>query len=95
MTTALRRVAFATVIFVAGGFAFFHLSGPNGIPALSEKRKAVRALEEQNEALRKDNERRKLRNKDLKQNPETWDIEIRKRMEKLKKGETNFKLPPE
>ena len=95
MTIALRRIVFAAAIFVAGGFAFVHLRGPNGIPALTEKRKAVRTLEEQNEALRKDNERRKLRNKDLQQNPETWDLEIRKRMEKLKKGETNFKLPPE
>jgi len=55
----------------------------------------IRAMEDQNEALRRDNERRRLRNKDLQQDPETLDLEIRKRTEKIKKGETNFKLPPE
>jgi len=60
-----------------------------------EKRKMIRAMEDQNEALRRDNERRRLRNKDLQQDPETLDLEIRKRTEKIKKGETNFKLPPE
>jgi hypothetical protein len=60
-----------------------------------EKRRAIRVLEEKNEALRKDNERRRLRNKDLEQNPDAQDLEIRKRTEKLKQGETHFKLPRE
>jgi cell division protein FtsB len=93
MTTAFRRLAYSAVILVAGGFAFAHLRGPNGIPALIEKRKAIRSLEEQNESLRKDNERRRLRNKDLQHNPDAQDLEIRKRTEKLKKGETSFKIP--
>jgi cell division protein FtsB len=81
------------VILVAGGFAFAHLRGPNGIAALMEKRQAIRTLEEQNDALRRDNERRRLRNRDLQNNPEAQDLEIRKRTEKLKKGETTFKTP--
>ena len=95
MTTAFRRLTYAAAIVVAGGFAFAHLQGPNGVAALMEKRKMIRAMEDQNEALRRDNERRRLRNKDLQQDPETLDLEIRKRTEKIKKGETNFKLPPE
>ena len=95
MTTAFRRLAYSAAILVAGGFALAHLRGPNGVAALLEKRKMIRTMEESNDALRKDNERRKQRNKDLQQDPETLDLEIRKRTEKIKKGETNFKLPPE
>jgi cell division protein FtsB len=93
MTTAFRRLAYSAVILAAGGFAFAHLRGPNGIAALMEKREAIRAMEEKNEALRRDNERRRARNQDLQQNPDAQDLEIRKRTEKLKKGETSFKIP--
>jgi cell division protein FtsB len=95
MTTALRRLAYTAAIVVAGGFAVIHLRGPNGLEALLQKRRAIRALEAENKALAADNERRRLRNQDLKQKPETWDLEIRKRMEKQKEGEVQFKLPPE
>jgi cell division protein FtsB len=95
MNTPLRRLAYATAIVVVGAFAVLHLKGPNGLPDLIEKRRAIRVLEEQNKSLKADNERRRLRNHDLKSKPDAWDLEIRKRMEKLKKGETNFRLPPE
>jgi cell division protein FtsB len=95
MSTAIRRLGYAALIVVAGGFAFVHLRGPNGLPALLEKRRVIRDLEEQNSALRADNERRRSRNRDLKEKPDTWDLEIRKRTEKIKENETDFKLPPD
>jgi cell division protein FtsB len=95
MSTAIRRIGYAALIMVAGGFAFVHLRGPNGLPALMEKRRVIRDLEEQNGALKADNERRRARNEDLKEKPDTWDLEIRKRTEKIKENETDFKLPPE
>ena len=95
MTTVSRRLTYGVAILIAGGFAFAHLRGPNGLTALMEKRREIRALEQENAQLKADNDRRRQRNADLSQNPNTWELEIRKRTEKIKKGETDFKLPLE
>ena len=95
MTTLSRRLTYGVAILIAGGFAFAHLRGPNGLTALLEKRREIRLLEQENAQLKADNERRRQRNTDLQKDPNTWELEIRKRTEKIKKGETDFKLPAE
>ena len=92
MTEALKKAAGAGLILAAGVFAFQRLNGPAGIPGLFEKMDAIRRLEYENEQLRKEVDHRRQRNLDL-QRPDVMELEIRKRLEMSRPGETDFKLP--
>jgi len=92
--TALKTIACGLLLAAAGGFAYIHLQGPNGIPALREKRDAIQQVEEQNRLLRLQNGQLRQRNEDL-QKPEVIEMEIRRRLHKLRKGEKDFKIPDE
>ena len=93
MTTAVRRIAFAALLFVIGVYGFIALRGPQGVPALIEKRREIRQLEEENANLQRDNEYKKERIERLKNSASEQDIEIRKNLKLLKPGETSFILP--
>lgn len=98
MTTALRRLAFVSLLAVAGSYAVVHLRGPNGISALMERRQKIRALEEQNRKLREGNQQQRQRNKDLATNEDLLRREIQKRHGKLPDGAMEFRVdepPPE
>ena len=69
------------------------LRGPQGIPALTEKQREIRALEEGNAALRQELAAREARNKKLRESTEIQEQEIRKRLHLLRPGETQFVLP--
>ncbi len=94
MTPALKKVASVALLVAAGGFAYVHLQGPNGIPDLIEKHHAIERQEEKNRLLRENNERQRARNRDL-ERPEVLELEIRKRIDKLRDNEKEFKLPDE
>jgi len=98
MTTALRRLAFVSLLAVAGSYAVVHLRGPNGISALMERREKIRALEEENKKLREANRQQQQRNKDLVTNEDLLRREIQKRQGKLPDGAMEFRVdetPPE
>lgn len=92
MTTASRRLAFGSLLIVAGCYAVVHLRGPNGIPALLEKRKLIRALEVDNEKLREANDQQRAINKDLQGNKDTIKQEIQKRQNKIPPGSIEFRV---
>ena len=69
------------------------LRGPRGIPALLEKRREIRQLEEQNAATAAEIERRKERIDRLRHNSTEQEMEIRKQLKLLRPGETTFLLP--
>jgi cell division protein FtsB len=92
MTTALKKIACGLLLAAAGGFAYIHLQGPHGIPALRDKYHAIQEVEEQNRLLKLENSQLRQRNEDLKQ-PEVIEMEIRRRLHKLRKGEKDFKIP--
>ncbi|MBK5292913.1 MAG: hypothetical protein JJE04_14735 [Acidobacteriia bacterium] len=94
MTPALKKLASLALLMAAGGFAYIHLQGPKGIPALLEKHDAIEKLEEKNRLLRESNDRQRARNLDL-QRPEVLELEIRKRVNKLRDNEKDFKLSEE
>jgi len=94
MTTALKKITCGLLLAAAGGFAYIHLKGPHGIPALREKHEAIQEVEEQNRLLRLQNSQLRQRNEDL-QKPEVIEMEIRRRLHKLRKGEKDFKIPEE
>jgi cell division protein FtsB len=73
--------------------ALIALRGPQGVPALMEKRKEIRLLQEQNADLQKDNERKRERIVRLNYSQAEQELEIRNRLKLLRKGETSFILP--
>jgi predicted nuclease with TOPRIM domain len=72
-------------------YATITLRGPQGLRALEEKRREIRALEEENANLRRDIEAKKLRIERLKNDPSTQEVEIEKRLGKVHPGVTEFR----
>ena len=93
MNFLLRKSGYLTVIVMVAVCALIALRGPQGVPALMEKRKEIRLLQEQNADLQKDNERRRDRIVRLQVSGAEQELEIRNRLKLLRKGETSFILP--
>jgi cell division protein FtsB len=89
----LRRAIWAACLIGVSACAVIALRGPQGIPALLEKRREMRALMERNEELRRDLERRRDRIRKLNDSQAEQEMEIRKKLKLLKPGETTFILP--
>jgi hypothetical protein len=88
-----RRAGLLAAIGVASAYAWVALQGPQGLPALLEKHKEIRRLEEQNAALAHEVEMRQERVKRLENSPSEQEMEIRKNLKLLRPGETTFILP--
>ena len=93
MNLLLRKSGYLTVIALVAVCALIALRGPQGVPALVEKRKEIQVLQEQNADLQKDNERRRDRIVRLQVSGAEQELEIRNRLKLLRKGETSFILP--
>jgi cell division protein FtsB len=93
MKTAVRRIVYIIAFAMIGVYGFIALRGPQGIPALLEKRKEIRDLEEQNATTRRENEYRRARIQKLQDSPSEQEMEIRKKLHMLRQGETSFILP--
>jgi len=94
MTSSLKKVVSGLALAGLAVFAYVHLRGPQGIPALWEKRRAIQAMEEKNRLLAIENAKIRARNAELR-NPQVLELEIRNRLNKLRRGEIDFKLPEE
>ena len=87
-----RRVAaYVLAIVVAGGW--MALRGPQGVGALLEKRREIRQLQEQNDAVARENQRRRERIRRLEESRSEQEMEIRKQLKLQRPGETTFILP--
>ena len=91
--TALRRIGILIAFALVGTYGYSVLRGPQGIPALREKWREIRKLEEDNATLQHENDYRRERIKKLEQNPSAQELEIRKKLKLLRPGETSFILP--
>ena len=91
--TVFRRVTIGIVIVLACAYGFVVLRGPQGLPALIEKQREIRRIEEGNAALKQELANREERNRKLKANTAIQEQEIRKRLHLLKPGETQFIVP--
>ena len=69
------------------------LRGPQGLPALLEKRREIRQLVERNANIRLENDRRKDRIRRLEESRSEQEMEIRKQLKLQRAGETTFILP--
>lgn len=81
------------IIALLAVYAVVELRGPHGVPALIEKRRQIRELEDQNAMLVRENARKLDRIQRLKNSPSEQELEIRKRLKLLRPGETQFVLP--
>jgi cell division protein FtsB len=74
-----------------GAYAVIMLRGPQGLSALTEKQKQIRALEEENANLLREVELRKLHIKNLQSDPATQTLELRK-LGFVGQGDTSFNV---
>jgi cell division protein FtsB len=93
MKNAIRRTVFLLVVAVVGVYGYLALRGPQGIPALREKWREIRTLEEENANLQRENQYRRDRIKKLEESPSVQELEIRKKLKLTRPGETSFILP--
>src|ERR1700693_2029016 len=93
MKNAVRRTVFLLVVGVIGVYGYLALRGPQGIPALREKWREIRMLEENNNNLQRENQYRRERIEKLEKNPSAQELEIRKKLKLVRPGETSFILP--
>jgi cell division protein FtsB len=89
----IRRAAVLIVFVLVGVYGYMSLRGPQGIPALMDKWREIRKLEEDNASLQRENDYRRDRIKKLQESPSEQELEIRKQLKLLRPGETSFILP--
>jgi cell division protein FtsB len=80
-------------IGVVVAYGWIALRGPQGVEALLDKHREIRALQEENAVVAREIERRKERIRRLKESQSEQDMEIRKQLKLLRPGETTFILP--
>ena len=80
-------------IGLAVAYGWIALRGPQGVEALLDKHREIRALQEENAVVAREIERRKERIRRLKESQSEQDMEIRKQLKLLRPGETTFILP--
>ena len=95
MHPLLRRLAICAAFTLAAVYCLVALRGPQGVQALLEKREQIRAMEEENATLARENERLKQRNKDLRNSQAAQEQEIREKLGRMRKGERSFVIPDE
>jgi cell division protein FtsB len=89
----LRRKGTLFAVAIVAAYAWIAVHGPRGLDALLEKRREIQKLEEQNEALKRENEQRRDRIDRLEKNRSEQEMEIRKQLKLQRPGETTFILP--
>jgi len=87
----LRPIAALATLTALAAYAVIMLRGPQGLSALSEKQKQIRALEEENANLSREVEARKQHIKRLESDPATQVLELRK-LGFVGQGDTQFNV---
>ena len=95
MSSLLKNLAMTAAILLVGAYAVVALRGPQGLPALAEKRAEILRLQEQNANLERENARRRERIRVLENRKDQQELEIRKQWNLVKPGEKTFFLPEE
>ncbi len=94
MTVSSAKFSYAAALIAAALFAALTLGGPQGVPALIQKKKEVQELEKRNAELAREIEGRKQRIDRLRDDPEEQELEIRKQEKLVRPGEKVFIYPP-
>ena len=91
--TAMGGKGALVLLALVIAYAWIAVSGPQGLPALLEKRREIRQLQEQNAAVTRGIEHRRDRIRRLEDSRSEQEMEIRKQLKLLRPGETTFILP--
>lgn len=89
---AVRAIGWAIALAALCFFVVSSLAGPDGVPALLEKQREIRRLQEVNAKLQSENELKRRRIEKLREDRSEQELEIRRRLKLLKKEETSFIL---
>jgi cell division protein FtsB len=87
MKISVAKTAYALIVLCGIVYAFVALRGPNGIPALLDKRHQVQEYEIGNEQLHREIEYKQGRIQRLQNDPREQEIEIRQRLKLAGPGE--------
>jgi cell division protein FtsB len=88
-----KTLASAAMILIAVLLAYHVFAGTNGIRVYFKKRAENRALQQELEQLRKENENLNRHVKALKSDPETIEKEAREQLKYAKPGEVIYVMP--
>lgn len=92
MKRSLIKLGYAAALLLVVGYAFFTLRGPQGIPALAEKRRTIQEMEKRNAELARENEIRRGRIVRLRESPSVQELEIRQRLKLVRPDEKVYIL---
>jgi cell division protein FtsB len=87
----LRPIAALATLTALAAYAVIMLRGPQGLSALADKQKQIRAVEEKNADLLREVEARKQHIKRLESDPATQVLELRK-LGFVGQGDTSFNV---
>jgi len=90
MGSSLKKSAYAIVLVLAAGYAFFSLRA--AIPALAERRQQVQQAERRNAELTREIEWKRDRINRLRESPSLQELEIRQRLKLVRPDEKVFVL---
>jgi cell division protein FtsB len=90
--SSFAKLGYALAVLVVAGYAFVALRGPQGIPALVQKQKQIRAHEKENADLAREIEARRERIKRLREDESEQELEVRQRLKLVRPGEKVFIL---
>lgn len=90
MKRSIARISYLAAFLIAGTYAFFTLRGPQGIPALMQKRNEIRVLEKRNAELHREVEYRRQKINRLRENKSEQELEIRDQLNLVRPGEKVF-----
>jgi cell division protein FtsB len=93
MKLPFGRVAFLVTFLAVASFAFVTLRGPRGIPALLEINRQIGAKEVTNGVLAQEVEKLRVYRDQLDNDRGVQEMEIRKRLKLMKKGEKVYIAP--
>ena len=94
MRHPILKAVYAVVLAAGVGYAFVELRGPNGIPALIERRRMVHQYEAENLKLNREIQQYQERIQRLQDNPTEQEFEIRHRLKLAKPGEKIYIIEP-
>ena len=88
-----RKLGLVACLATLGVYMLITLRGQHGVTAVQKRQEEIRAIQEQNAELKREIQERRDRNRRLRENPEEQELEIRRRLNLLRKGEKYFVVP--
>src|SRR5271157_1480778 len=92
MKARLTRLAYSAIFLLAAIYAVVTLTGPNGIAALREKQRQIRAMEARTASLKKDVARAEERIRRLGADPAEQERVVEERLKLVHPGEKVYVL---